>query len=255
MREYVKSGAAPEFALWNPADLGYLSVYVLNALATGEIKGEAGEKFTAGKLGEYTIGRSRPRSERPAWPAVHLEQRQHRRLQLVSRKPTKPIQERPSAIAPIPALPEVPAPSARARIEKHAMKRVGFQFKVRQDRLAEYKEHHKHVWPEMLEALRETGWHNYSLFMRADGLIFGYFETDESLAVPRPRWLQRKSTLAGSNSWRPLPIPMPVPTKVFSNLKNISTWISHDRNYLALDLGAESGRAIVGTLRRQPPDV
>ena len=55
MRAYVKNGAAPEFALWNPGDLGYLSVYVLNALATGEIKGQAGEKFKAGRLGEYTI--------------------------------------------------------------------------------------------------------------------------------------------------------------------------------------------------------
>ncbi len=55
MREYVKNGAAPEFALWNPADLGYLSIHVLNALATGKIKGKAGEKFTAGRLGEYTI--------------------------------------------------------------------------------------------------------------------------------------------------------------------------------------------------------
>jgi len=55
MREYVKSGAAPQFALWNPADLGYLSVYAMHALATGEIKGVAGDKFTAGRLGEYTI--------------------------------------------------------------------------------------------------------------------------------------------------------------------------------------------------------
>jgi L-rhamnose mutarotase len=75
---------------------------------------------------------------------------------------------------------------ARTHLE-HAMNRVGFQFKVRQDRLAEYKEHHKHVWPEMLDALRETGWHNYSLFMRADGLIFGYFETEESLAVAQAK--------------------------------------------------------------------
>jgi len=67
------------------------------------------------------------------------------------------------------------------------MKRVGFQFKVRQGRLAEYKEHHKHVWPEMLDALRETGWHNYSLFMRADGLIFGYFETEAGLSTARAR--------------------------------------------------------------------
>lgn len=63
------------------------------------------------------------------------------------------------------------------------MKRVGFQFKVRQDRLAEYKEHHKNVWPEMLAALRESGWHNYTLFMRNDGLIFGYFETGKSLSA------------------------------------------------------------------------
>jgi len=55
MREYVKNGASPQFALWNPGDLGYLSIYVLNALATGQIKGVAGEKFTAGRLGEYTI--------------------------------------------------------------------------------------------------------------------------------------------------------------------------------------------------------
>lgn len=55
MREYVKNGASPQFALWNPGDLGYLSIHVLNALATGQIKGVAGEKFTAGRLGEYTI--------------------------------------------------------------------------------------------------------------------------------------------------------------------------------------------------------
>lgn len=67
------------------------------------------------------------------------------------------------------------------------MKRVGFQFKVRQDRLAEYREHHKHVWSDMLDALRETGWHNYTLFMRADGLIFGYFETDTDLATARAK--------------------------------------------------------------------
>ena len=67
------------------------------------------------------------------------------------------------------------------------MKRIGFQFKVRQDRLMEYKELHKQVWHEMLDALRETGWHNYTLFVRADGLIFGYFETEENLAVAQAR--------------------------------------------------------------------
>ena len=57
------------------------------------------------------------------------------------------------------------------------MQRVCFLLKVKPDRLAEYKERHQNVWPEMLDALSETGWHNYSLFLRADGLLVGYFET------------------------------------------------------------------------------
>jgi L-rhamnose mutarotase len=72
------------------------------------------------------------------------------------------------------------------------MKRVGFQFKVREDRLEEYKEHHKHVWPEMLDALREAGWHNYTLFLRKDGLVFGYFETEESLTAAQEKMAATK---------------------------------------------------------------
>jgi L-rhamnose mutarotase len=60
------------------------------------------------------------------------------------------------------------------------MKRIGFLLKVRQEKLQEYKKHHETVWPEMLEALRRNGWHNYSIFSREDGLLFGYFETPES---------------------------------------------------------------------------
>ena len=60
------------------------------------------------------------------------------------------------------------------------MERAGFLLKVRQDRLEEYKEKHRNVWPELLEALRRHGWRNYSLFMREDGLMFGYFEAEES---------------------------------------------------------------------------
>jgi L-rhamnose mutarotase len=60
------------------------------------------------------------------------------------------------------------------------MQRVAFLLKVKQDRIAEYKKHHESVWPEMLEALRRTGWRNYSLFLRDDGLLFGYFETPDS---------------------------------------------------------------------------
>jgi len=56
MKEYVKDGTVKEFALWNPADLGYLAAYGAKAVITGEIKGNEGDKFTAGKLGEYTVG-------------------------------------------------------------------------------------------------------------------------------------------------------------------------------------------------------
>jgi rhamnose transport system substrate-binding protein len=56
MREYVKNGTVTEFALWNPEDLGYLAAYVAKALADGDIKGEEGDTFEAGRLGEYTVG-------------------------------------------------------------------------------------------------------------------------------------------------------------------------------------------------------
>ena len=58
------------------------------------------------------------------------------------------------------------------------MKRVCFVLQVRPERLEEYKRRHRTVWPEMLAALRETGWTNYSLFLRPDGLLVGYLETE-----------------------------------------------------------------------------
>ncbi|MFC4640343.1 L-rhamnose mutarotase [Deinococcus hohokamensis] len=61
--------------------------------------------------------------------------------------------------------------------------RVCFLLQVRPERLDEYKTHHQAVWPEMLQALRETGWHNYSLFLREDGLLVGYFETPDLVAA------------------------------------------------------------------------
>lgn len=50
---------------------------------------------------------------------------------------------------------------------------------VRPQRLEEYKQRHASVWPEMLDALKATGWRNYSLFLRPDGLLVGYLETDD----------------------------------------------------------------------------
>jgi L-rhamnose mutarotase len=57
--------------------------------------------------------------------------------------------------------------------------RVCFLLKVRAEKVEEYKRRHAQVWPEMLDALRETGWHNYSLFLRPDGLLVGYLETTD----------------------------------------------------------------------------
>jgi L-rhamnose mutarotase len=65
------------------------------------------------------------------------------------------------------------------------MERVCFQLQVRPDRLEEYKARHREVWPEMLDALSQTGWRNYSLFLREDGLLVGYLETDDFDAAQR----------------------------------------------------------------------
>lgn len=60
------------------------------------------------------------------------------------------------------------------------MQRVGFRLQVVPAMMDEYVRRHEQVWPEMLEALRETGWTNYSLFLdRSDGTLFGYFETPD----------------------------------------------------------------------------
>jgi len=59
------------------------------------------------------------------------------------------------------------------------MKRICFVLQVKPDRLEEYKRRHRAVWPKMLNALRETGWTNYSLFLREDGLLVGYLETED----------------------------------------------------------------------------
>lgn len=59
------------------------------------------------------------------------------------------------------------------------MQRICFCLQVKRDRLEEYRERHRHVWPEMQLALRDTGWTNYSLFLRDDGLLIGYVETED----------------------------------------------------------------------------
>lgn len=55
MVSYTMNGCAPQFALWSFVDLGYLTYQASYALATGAIKGEVGEEFTAGRMGTFKI--------------------------------------------------------------------------------------------------------------------------------------------------------------------------------------------------------
>lgn len=57
--------------------------------------------------------------------------------------------------------------------------RICFLLKVHWEKVEEYKVRHAQIWPEMLDALRQTGWRNYSLFLRPDGLLVGYLEAED----------------------------------------------------------------------------
>ncbi|MFL6414465.1 MAG: L-rhamnose mutarotase [Bryobacteraceae bacterium] len=87
------------------------------------------------------------------------------------------------------------------------MRRVCFTLQVRPERLEEYKARHRDVWAEMLQALRETGWKNYSLFLRDDGLLVGYLETEDFETARRAisqrevnvRWQKQMAELFASS--------------------------------------------------------
>lgn len=59
------------------------------------------------------------------------------------------------------------------------MQRTCFLLKVKPDMLEQYKTAHANVWPDMQAALKDAGWSNYSLFLREDGLVVGYVETED----------------------------------------------------------------------------
>lgn len=56
-RAFIENGTVKKFALFSPADMGYLATYAIDALQKGEITGKEGDKFPAGRLGEYTVGK------------------------------------------------------------------------------------------------------------------------------------------------------------------------------------------------------
>ena len=77
------------------------------------------------------------------------------------------------------------------------MERVCFLARVQPDRLEEYRARHRVVWPEMLDALREAGWGNYSLFLTEDGLLVGYLETGDFASAQ-----QRMAVTAVNERWQ-----------------------------------------------------
>jgi len=83
------------------------------------------------------------------------------------------------------------------------MKRVAFQMKVKKEQLKEYVKWHENVWPEMIEALKKSEWKNYSLFMRKDGMIFGYVEVTDSFTLA----LDRMSEEEINDKWQDLMAP------------------------------------------------
>lgn len=63
------------------------------------------------------------------------------------------------------------------------MPRVCFTLQVDPSRLEEYRARHAAVWPEMLAALRDAGWRDYTLHLREDGLLVGVLVTDDFAAA------------------------------------------------------------------------
>jgi len=55
MATYIENGSCPYMFLWNPIDVGYLGAYTGVALVKGTITGAIGDRFKAGRLGDYTI--------------------------------------------------------------------------------------------------------------------------------------------------------------------------------------------------------
>ena len=59
--------------------------------------------------------------------------------------------------------------------EMPKMTRYGQLLRIKRDKVAEYREHHAHVWPEVLRTIRDCNIRNYSIFLK-DNLLFAYFE-------------------------------------------------------------------------------
>ena len=70
-----------------------------------------------------------------------------------------------------------------AATQSAATQRVCFELRVRPELIEEYVERHTAVWPRMLRAIERSGRRNYSLFLREDGMLIGYYEVDDDAAA------------------------------------------------------------------------
>ncbi len=57
------------------------------------------------------------------------------------------------------------------------MARMCFMFEIFEGQEAEYKKRHDEIWPELVTAIKDAGFKNYSLFRRGVHVI-GYFEVE-----------------------------------------------------------------------------
>lgn len=57
IKSYLKDGSQKAFFIWDPALLGYMSVYVAKAALDGTLKNTVGSKVKCGKLGEFTVAK------------------------------------------------------------------------------------------------------------------------------------------------------------------------------------------------------
>ena len=84
------------------------------------------------------------------------------------------------------------------------MERVCFRFYVRTEMIDEYKKRHAAVWPEMLQALTDCGWKNYSIFLNEkEGTLIGYCEVDDFAAAQA-----KMSTLDVNTRWQEFMQPL-----------------------------------------------
>jgi len=60
------------------------------------------------------------------------------------------------------------------------MNRYGMVFRIRPELKDEYKKAHDEIWPEMAQAIRDSGLRNYSIFFRDDGTLYAYYEAEDA---------------------------------------------------------------------------